>query len=95
MAKRRCSTLRNIESAPLGSVLVVDVGGTRVKVKCGADGRVVKIDSGPGMTAALNARLLRVLPDGVRRGSNADAFTGGILRWHASARTAGAMQSGA
>jgi polyphosphate glucokinase len=40
-------------------VLVVDVGGTNLKVSVGADGDVIKIPSGPDMTAALMAQEVK------------------------------------
>ena len=44
-------------------VLVIDVGGTHVKV------------------LARNAKLLKTLPAGVRRGDKTNAFLGGLRLW--------------
>lgn len=41
------------------TVLVIDVGGTNLKVSVGGDGEVIKIPSGPEMTAALMAKEVK------------------------------------
>jgi len=41
------------------TVLVIDVGGTNLKVSVGGDGEVIKIPSGPEMTAALMAEEVK------------------------------------
>jgi len=42
-------------------ILVIDVGGSHVKFRMGARGRIRKLDSGPDMTAADMARRVREL----------------------------------
>jgi hypothetical protein len=53
-------------------ILVIDVGGTRIKVLATGRREPLKLRSGP---------KLRALPKGVGLGSNANAFVGGYRLW--------------
>jgi polyphosphate glucokinase len=61
------------------SILVIDVGGTHIKVQATGRSKPVKIRSGPKMTARQMARSVRAVTDGWRYSAVSIGYPGPVL----------------
>ncbi|HEX5458935.1 MAG TPA: ROK family protein [Steroidobacteraceae bacterium] len=61
-------------------ILVIDIGGSHVKFRLGAHGEIRKFVSGPGMTAAVMARKVRKLAEGLPYEAVSIGYPGLVLR---------------
>ena len=71
-------------------ILVIDIGGTHVKILASGQAQVRRFDSSPGLTPSKtvsavlgggNAAKLKSLPKNVRLADSANAFAGGFKLW--------------
>jgi polyphosphate glucokinase len=68
-----------------GRILVIDIGGSHVKVRMGADGQIRKVVSGPRMTAAAMVHDVRKLTSDLPYEAISIGYPGLVLRGQAAA----------